>query len=71
MVKGHLKADVVVIGAGAVVGRPVPADSTVIGAKVDIKEDRPSSGVMPEWIAARMERESGLRADDRRLTGRL
>ena len=60
-----------VIGAGAVVGRPVPADSTVIGAKVDNKEDRPSSGVMPEWIAARMERESGLRDDDRRLTGRL
>lgn len=44
-----------VVGAGAVVGRSVPADSTVIGAKVEVREGRPSSGVMPEWIAARMD----------------
>jgi serine acetyltransferase len=60
-----------VIGAGAVVGRSVPANSTVIGAKVDIQEDRPSSGVMPKWIAARMVGESGVRDDDRRPRGRL
>lgn len=42
------------IGAGTVVGRTVPPNTTVIGSRVEMIPDRPYNRDLPEWITDRI-----------------